>query len=273
MEKFPDNVEVFATHGTAKVPGNLFLRPEFDKRLQKNFSDWATWDLVQSIPASQRVRPKYGRLAGDPARALDKDDLFMEKDFNGVKIFSIPIPAELKKRLLKKSWVPYHREILERLIGAHGDTRNRVLAIDIHDTGNVLMNENPEDDESRYAKTGFHMPAVIISNFNGKTASEKTTENLANSLREHLKLAKEDVRVNEHYKGGYVTQRYGVPHDDAAGSLKNAHNPERDVLQVELGRYLLMDEKTQQLYAKAVKHYRDKLALALQEVGDSLRHI
>jgi N-formylglutamate amidohydrolase len=275
MEKFPNNVEVFATHGTADAPDELkkIIRPEFDKRLQLNFSDWATWDLVQDIPESQRVRPKYGRIAVDPARAVGSKDLFREEDFNGIRIFSQPIPEELKNQLLRESWMPYHREIFERLLKNHGDERNRVLAIDIHDTGNVLMNENPEEDELRHAKSGFHMPPVIISTLDGKTASEKTTEALADSLREHLKLAKGDVRINEHYKGGYVTKRYGEPDNDIAEQLKKAHNPERDVFQVEFGRYLFVDEKSQTLIKSAMEYYHERLRKALQEVGDGMRHM
>lgn len=272
--RVPSNLEVFASHGSAKVPDKLsaLMRPEFGERLRKNFSDWATKDLIADIPEGQRLCPKYGRIAGDPNRALDSPTLFRTKDFGDIEIFQEPIPEALRQELLDESYRPYHREALRRIVSPHGNPKNGLLIVDVHDTGNLIMREKPDDDERRLVVKGFHMPPVILSSCDGRTSSPEVMEAVREAFVRHLGLSNEDVRVNDHYHGGYFTQRYGgVAEDTPTAALAEAAHQERQVVQVELGRELYMDEKTQKSDVKAVAHYRKKLAEIFSEVANGIR--
>lgn len=271
--KTPDNLEVFTTHGSASYPDSLkpLIRPEFDDRLIKNFSDWGTEELVTDIPEGQRLSPKHGRIAGDPNRAPDAPDLFRETDFGGIPIFNQPLSDDLKQRIMAESYTPYHREALRRLLAPHGNPNNPLLVVDVHDTGINLMGETPDQDELRHAKTGFNMPPLILSNKEGMTASQKVMDDLVNAFAHHFQLKSGDIWVNDPYKGGYFTQRYGLPAEEIQEQLKEARNPERSVVQIELGRYLYMHERNQELCRNAVEHYRKAFTAVLTEVADGLR--
>ncbi|MBN2087443.1 N-formylglutamate amidohydrolase [Candidatus Peregrinibacteria bacterium] len=271
--KTPDNLEVFASHGSDSYPDSLkpLIRTKFNERLIQNFSDWGTSELISDIPANQRLIPKHGRIAGDTNRSLNASDLFRETDFGGIQIFNKMPDETLKKKLLEESYIPYHREAFSRLMAAHGNPNNSLLVVDIHDTGNLLLGETPDQDKYRLVAKGYNMPPLILSSQDGKTASQAVVDNLVSAFENHFKLASGDIRINDYYKGGYFTQRYGLPDTEIAEELRNAKNPQRDVVQIELGRYLYMEEKTQMLNPNAIRHFREKLAIVLNEVSDGLR--
>ncbi|MFA7682444.1 MAG: N-formylglutamate amidohydrolase [Candidatus Peribacteraceae bacterium] len=268
--KTPDNLEVFATHGSYTTPGVLepHIRPEFDARLRRNFSDFATSSLVQNIPEKQCLVPKHGRIAGDPNRATDAEDLFRTTDFNSVQIFKAPLPHDLRDQVLQESYLPYHRAIVQRLLANHGHAQNLVVAFDVHDTGNLLLAEDPENDVTRKDVQRWKMPAVIISDQDGQTAPEGLLTNLKASFEKRFGLRSEDVICNWQFKGGYVTKNYGDP--DNLQLQQAIHN--RAVVQVELNRSLYVDEKTQELIPSAIEHYRTRLTLIFSEVADGYTH-
>lgn len=269
----PENLEVFATHGSAECPDILtpYLREQFNERLLRNFSDWGTAAIVADIPEKQRLIPRFGRLAGDPNRAPTAKTLFSPEDFGGIPIFNRSLSKSLKEQLLRLSYTPFHDKALNRLIRAHGNSNNHLLVADVHDTGNLILGETDREDEDRLTSKGWEMPAVMLGDKTGLTTSGTVMEDLANAFKVRFGLSDSDVEINTRFTGGYVTQRYGLPHDDIKEQLAEAVNPERHVVQVELGRFLYMDEKTQQLVPKAVERYRKALTTVLNEVADGLR--
>lgn len=266
--KTPDNIEIFLTHGSHDLPEEMkpYIRPEFDKRLQINFSDTYTDILAEKFPQSKTSVPLYGRIAGDTNRARTAPDLFRETDFNDIPIFNSPLPEHIKELALKQSYDPYHQEILRKLLKKHGNPRSILLAFDIHDTGNLMLGEDPEDDTTRVQrKDGWHMPPVIISNKDGLTADAQIMDDLEAALITHFKLAKGDVRQNWKFKGGYVTSHYGNPENP---QLKEALHETRAVIQVEFDRSLYLDERKQMVVSSAMSWCQEKLHTALCEVAD-----
>ncbi|PIR49171.1 hypothetical protein COU80_00275 [Candidatus Peregrinibacteria bacterium CG10_big_fil_rev_8_21_14_0_10_55_24] len=269
--RIPENLEVFATHGAFAAPPELeeHIHRQFGERMRRNFSDFATAELIEDIPQQQRAVPRYGRIGGDPGRSLDAQDLFRPTDFNGIKIYRKPLPDQVKEEALAASYIPYHRAVVEHLLRVHGDPRNLVVAIDLHDTGDLLLAPEPMYDVTREAKQGWNMPPVILSNRDGQTAPEQLMADLQAAFQEHLGLNADEVECNTRYKGGFVTQHYGDPQNP---QLREAKNPDRAVVQVELKRGLYLHEKTQIVLPEAMRHYREKLALIFAEVADGYMH-
>lgn len=275
----PENLLVLATHGTAAYPEKLrsHIRPEFDSRLKLNFSDFATAALIRPINKEQRLVPRYGRIAGDPARAEDAKDAFRTHDFGGVKIFKGDLPDKLKQECLDESHRSYHEEIRKLLLKVHGNTRDLLVVIDLHDTGNLILGENFSDDRPRAEKRahpeitiddGWHMPPVILSNNDDQTAPHDLMNDLKSAFRDKFKLGDGDVRTNWQFKGGYVTKTYGNP-DNAA--LVNAKQ-ERAVVQVELNRSLYVDERSQSVILNALAFYRERFTEVLTQVAGDYAH-
>ncbi len=275
----PENLLVLATHGSASYPAALrpYIRPEFDRRLQLNFTDFGTADLIQGINADQCIIPECGRIAGDPARAENAVDLFRTHDFGGVKIFNGDLPDQLKQECLDVSHRPYHREIMRRLLDLQGNARDLLLVFDLHDTGNLILGENSSEDRPRTERSshpqipldnGWHMPPVIISNNDGQTAPDGLMDDLKSAFRDEFNLDNGDIRTNWQFKGGYVTKTYGNAQNPA---LVNAPQG-RAVVQVELCRALYVDERTQTCIPKAVEFYGHRLTKVLTEVADGYTH-
>lgn len=271
MKGYPENLLVLATHGSHTAPEVLkkYIHPDFDERLQRNFSDFATTPIIEDIPEDQRVIPIHGRIAGDPNRAPDAKDLFRETDFNGKPVYNGTVPDDVRKTALAESYHPYHAEIIRQLNAQHGHIQNTLVVYDLHDTGNLLLGHTPEQDEDRETKTGWKMPPVIISNKDGLTAPEGLMTDLRGAFAQHLGISPEDVKINDPYKGGYVTTRYGDPKNT---ELKDAKHGDRAVIQVELDRGLYVNEKTQEIIPAAIEDFQKKLAIIFAEVADGRTH-
>jgi len=275
--KIPENLLFLATHGSHTAPEVLkpYIDRDFDERLQRNYSDFATTDLIRGIPEAQRRIPVHGRIAGDTNRAwvpealsskTDAEAVFRKTDFGGLPVYNNPLPENVRNAALAESYHPYHAEIVRILMAQHGDIRDTLLTIDLHDTGNLLLGHTPEEDKDRGTTgNGWRMPPVIISDQDGLTTPDGLMTDLQNAFVLHLGLSPEDVILNNPYKGGYVTKHYGDPNNP---KLKRAKHKKRAVVQVELYRGLYVDERTQQINPHAIEHYRERLARACAEVAD-----
>ncbi len=271
--KIPENLQVFATHGSYSVPPELerYIRQEFGERLRRNFSDFATRDLLLDVPDDQKLVPLHGRIGIDPARALTAPDISRETDFNGIPIFRIPLPEDVKRRVTAASYEPYHRALLDRMLGAHGDPRKTLVAVDLHDTGNLMLGTNEDDDRLRSEVQGWKMPPIIISNNPGpnQSASDSFMSALQDALKTQFNLGSDDVQINRHFLGGHVTKHYG---DRSTPALARAAHENRVVVQVELDRGLYLEEKTQTPIPTSMNWVRERLVRAVSEVaGDTAK--
>jgi len=255
---FPPNVIVLATHGSYAIPTKMRqkLAKSFDTRLIKNFSDSATRKVIEDIPTSQKVVAGFSRAVGDPNRSDDAEDLFREFDFNKNPVWEEPLSAEEKKWLIDNCYRKYHNRVAE-IVENIEKKYPTVIIFDIHDTGERMLGEDSSKDSFR--EGGF--PEITIANREGKSCDPQIMKDFAEMLKKCLGV---DVRVNDPFKGGYMTQKYGEKYND---NLEEGEKFHRNVIQVELGRYLYMDETTQKIDYEKLEVVKEGLQLAMAEVG------
>lgn len=287
-ETFPKNVVVLATHGSYYVPdrvrGKLSKgmetgieeggeRKQYLLRLLRNFSDSLTRKILQGIPDDQKVVAGFSRAIGDPARAEDAEGLFRQFDF-GAELGGNPVWAESLTEEEKKWLIEnFHQRYHERVVGAiekAEQEHDRVIVFDIHDTGVRMMGVAQNGDY--YRKDGF--PDINLGNLgeagdvNGKSCAPEIMEDFIEALKKHWQKAfnyEPRLGINEPYKGkGYVTNHYGAEYNDSLPQERKFH---RNVIQVELGRFLYMDERTQKPDRERLQKVREIVQAAMAEVG------
>lgn len=257
----PSNVILLASHGSAEVPNQLkkYLDPRANKRILRNFSDFATQSLLKKFPNKSFVVPKYGRLAGDPNRDINNNDFFRFTDFGNIPIWNEKFQHKFskrhrqwKKKLADFSRNQYFEQIFERLESALKDRKNKnkpILLFDIHDTGNLILGRDFSHDKLRQEFSGFTMPQIIFSNVDNKTADSKLLDHLQKKSADFFGISTDEIKTNTYFKGGYVTQFFGgvLENSRLEKLLKKYKRTAKDiqVIQIELNRELYMDEAKQ----------------------------
>lgn len=251
MRNIPENLLLLATHGSYYIPWytKVFLSGEFKKdsyRLLKNFSDFSTKYLIPDIfPENQKVICGFSRTLGDPNRKRNSLELFRDRDFNNIRIWKIRFPNIVKDYLLKKYYDRYHQEIQSKINSL--EKRHKIIIIlDIHDTGNYLLSHKKEDDREKKYK----FPKINLGNCDN-SSSKEFVKVLSEEFEKEFNIK---PLLNEPYKGGYVTQKYGIGF------------PNRWVVQIEFGRYLYINEKTQSIDREKIKEVRDKFMNVVQNL-------
>ena len=247
------NILVLATHGSWYVPWVIrpFLSREFrkdDYRLLKNFSDFATSELIRCVPEEQRISCWFSRAIGDPNRDARAKDVFRDQDFNGICIWGPRIPGALKRYLLRRYHQNYHRLVKTAI--AQREKQGDVFVLDLHDTGVYLLNKKGKEKR----KEGF--PGICLSNYDNQSSTERFLKHLAKLFEKQFGIR---PSLNHPYKGGYVTQHYGIGY------------PKRQIVQVEFSRDLYMDENRQIIYHDKIAEVRSKLCAVLDEISESFK--
>ena len=228
---FPSNVLVLLSHWSYFIPekfekniNDSFL--ENDKRLLKNFSDWWTKFLIsEEIPKNQIIQASFSRAIWDPNRARDEWDIFRDTDFWWISLWKIPL-TQVDKEYLLKNYYDIHHNFVRQKIAELKKHHKNIFVIDVHDTWNLLMWETFDKDKLKQNL----FPKLAICDCEWKTLWEKLPDFVEKSFLEHLDTW---VVWNDPYKFSFITNNYS--------DIKNWVF----TLQVEFGRYLLIDEKTQ----------------------------
>lgn len=101
------------------------------------------------------------------------------------------------KILLNKYYWPYHNQV-EKLVNRPG----LCIGLDCHSMAAVAPTISPDQGQAR--------PLICLGNAEGRSCNEKTVEILADCFRYHFNLYYGDVKINQPFKGGYITRRYGM---------------------------------------------------------------
>ncbi len=254
------NVVVLASHGSFFVPEDLRKRLAIDERLLKNFSDFGTkYLLPDCVPEEQRVVAEFSRALGDPNRALDDTDLFRETDFGQRPLWKEPLTDKEKSECIEEFYQKYHHRVAEAIKRAE-EVNKRILVVDIHDTGNMILGSNPGEDVIRE----WSMPPISLGDREGRSCDPAITQFFARALGKNLGL---EVSLNTPYKGGYVTEKYGEEYNQA---LPQGECFQRNVIQLEIGRYLYVDEATQTVLPEKCQWLREGIERALEETSQYL---
>lgn len=275
----PKNVILLATHGTYAWPEQGSLDPklgtyEFSKayqdiRLRKNFSDFATGELLKLFPGEQVITPpKYSRAFIDPNRAFAcltegidysktaEHDHSVTKDFNGIKVFDVEPSQQMRKRFIETIYKPYFEQINERIFRALEQLDGPVVVIDIHDTGNLSFNA----DGTTFRRTMQHKSGdsidgfvgAVVGDLEGKSSTPEFTKQFADGLRRQYEQAGVDiegqggVHINTPYSGAEVIDYGHLCKVQLANEGRPYDAARLMFLQVELNRSRLIDEVSQQ---------------------------
>ena len=103
----------------------------------------------------------------------------------------------LRSLLIKQYYMPYHRNIQKSL-----RDMDLQLCIDCHSMAAVAPSISPD-------QKGKKRPTFCISNWDGRTSSEKMINVLADCIAESFSVARGEVHINDPFHGGYITRTYG----------------------------------------------------------------
>ncbi len=293
-KNFPSNIIVTAAHGSYKIPLSIFPKLssyyKTSPRLLLNFSDYGTKYLIENVPSTQKVIPRYGRLIGDANRAKDSDELIRFKDFGGNRIFSEKFEKRLTtswfhsfwlNKILKLSYKPFYEDVFQAIKLVIENEKNDgkpIFLVDVHDTGNLILGTTKKNDRKR--KGLFKMPKIVISSAPDEqidedcfgTAPDYLTEIFQESLTTKLGLEKNDVKINHLFYGGNVIRFFGNPSKNK--QLKKMLGDRKIyTIQIEFNRGLYMKEESQRPIKWKVKSIRNALMETLRELEESIINV
>lgn len=221
-------------------------------RLLKNFSDWATRFLIDdSLAGANLVTAEFPRAVGDPNRARNAPDIFRETDFWGNPVWKTPLTTETKEALLSKYYDGFHAEVRQKIMALR-QRYETIFLIEIHDTGDILMAPTPENDSEKW----YHFPEIALCNSLWKTASDETMHLFGDILGKNFGFP---VSYNDPYNDNHITEEYSREWSVVG-------------IQVELWRYLLLDEKSQ-VIRNDIAETRAIWMLSMQEFADQVDSI
>ncbi len=268
---FPEHATILLTHGLFSI-NSLKRREIIDfiwetrekvYRLFRNFSDWWTRKVLKKsfIPEENIIIPDSSRLEWDPARAIDAKDIVRKDDFNENKL----LPEETLKELQStwSSWktnhVKYHTNIIKKLSHVEKSIWGSVT-FDIHDTWVRMMKLDSKNDSFR--EWGY--PKMEIWTCEWMSCNQEILDFFITQVEKYFGFT---PVVNEKYKWGYVTQKHG--RDYRKQLEEKWEDPrQRNVIQIELWRYLYMKESTQQIDWEQAEKVGAALRLCIQKTAE-----
>jgi N-formylglutamate amidohydrolase len=140
----------------------------------------------------------------------------------GAPLLRAPLTQALHQKLVEDYHDAFHGEFARRIAELHSrfGPAQTIYHLDLHSM--------PSQGTAAHADAGKKRPEVVISDFNGKSASTVFKDQVIAAFR----AQGFDVGYNWPYLGGRITQRYGQP------------DHRHETIQIELNRALYMDEKT-----------------------------
>lgn len=239
-------------------------------RLLRNFSDFGTrkvikYALLLSHPRTDWevfkypdniIIPESPRIQWDPARAIDADDFVRVTDFNEVELLPRDYYSDDKGQEGRENHREYHKIISERLSNIE-EKQGWSITFDIHDTGVRMMGIDEKDDTFRPG--GY--PEMEIGTCEWDSCNPEILDFFVKQVEKYFGFT---PVINQKYKWGYVTQTHWKNHrkewDEAWENIKK-----RNVLQIELGRYLYMKESTQTVDHDQARKVGEALRMCIQK--------
>ena len=233
---FPDNSLVLLTHGTFAVNSDIRKTMNWTNRqvyrLLKNYSDFWTRKAIKSswIPDESIVHNKTSRMTWDSNRWLDAVDFIRAADFSWNKLLDNPSD-------FRSEWEKRHREYHDEVTIQMQEKQDKnwwVIWFDIHDTWIRLMWKDKEYDKFREE----WFPPITLWTRDWEACNDDILDFFSNRLEYHIWIK---PLLNEPYKWGYVTQRHWEQY------RINNNTRKRNLIQIELGRFLYLKESTQEV--------------------------
>lgn len=266
---FPEHVWVFLTHGTFFVPSEIRSTINSSKkevyRLLKNFSDFWTRKMIKKsgIPKDNIIRCNLSRLPWDANREYrtEKEDrkleplkkFVRESDFNEQVIVDNPWQfREIGKDVVEKYW----DKIKEFLKVAENNVWGSIW-FDIHDTWINLMNIDSRKDKFR--PEGF--PFMTLWTNDWESCNLEIVEYFVQKVQHHLWIT---PHINEPFKGARITSMNWKKYRE---KLWNTQKSKRNMIQIELWRFLYMKESSQEVDTERMEIIWEWLKRAIADTG------
>lgn len=172
--------------------------------------------------------------------------LHWTKTTRGDRLLPQPITMELHQQLVKKYYHPFHAQVRAQYLSFFNNGAKKVYHLDAHSMPSVGTSAHRDPGQTR--------AAIVVSDCEGKSC-ETWFKDLVIKAYE---TAGFEVAYNWPYRGGRVTETYGLPQ-------KGQH-----AIQVEMSRILYMDEETKKLRADLAPSVQEKVKKALQTIYNEI---
>ena len=242
----------------------------------RGYEDRLVDDLVADAPKHGilLIAANFPRAYVDPNRAIDDLDpqvvgddwseplrpspysrlglgLVFRTGLDNKPIYERPLGRASVMKRIEQYWRPYH-DALEAALRQARERWGAVWHIAWHSMRPIGDSQSPDPGQAR--------PDFVVSDRDSESSEPQFTDFAVDTLR-GLGYR---VAVNEPFKGGYITQRYGRP-------AEGLHS-----LQIEMNRTLYLDLETLELLEKAAalradlgKFSRDFAAFAAERAASS----
>jgi len=252
----PSNFLVSLTHWEYMLPSwweEVLLKPhDIYLRLLQNFSDFWTAYIAKwmNIPEEQIIRNKYSRWIWDCNRNIHDTSItwyLRETDFSWNVLFS---GMDVFSTIAEKHYYDYHNSIIKWLESIEKRCSSSFL-FDLHDTGVRLMKPDINQDTIKHDV----FPAMSIANLDNTSCDNKVLEYFSEKITKYLWIP---VILNDPYKWWYVTKYHWID----SVRWKNSN---RNVIQIELARFLYMKESSQEIHIKRAEIIWNWLSKAMRD--------
>lgn len=272
-EDFPNQCLVFLTHWTFYVNSKIRRTTKHTiknfNRLMKNYSDFWTRKVIKKsgVPEENIIVSPWSRAISDYNRenkTQEEDNKLDEGkrsirsyDFNEVVIID---DAEQFRNLGQYKTNMYHGS-LEYSLNHTEEVNGWSIWIDIHDTWVNLMWEDRQEDKFRE----WWFPWIILWTKDWESCNPEILAYFSERLEHYLWIKS---YVNTKYKWGYVTTKHGLENRKQKDGENNPINKSvRNLIQVELGRFLYMKESTQEVDWERMEIIWEWLKRAIADTG------
>ncbi len=174
--------------------------------------------------------------------------LHWSRTTTGKTLMPKPMPEVLHEDLVKKYFLPFHKEVESLCAHLRHSGAKTIFHIDLHSMPSVGTQAHRDPGQRR--------AEIVISDFHGKSCSSEFKD-LVVSAYEKQGF---QVAYNWPYIGGRLTQQYGKP--------DQGHH----AIQVELRRDLYMDEQSKKILP-AAKELAPRLSEAVRYIYQSISEL
>ncbi len=160
----------------------------------------------------------------------------------GEKLMPGPMPFAVHEAIVKKYFEPFHQEVRAEFQKIKDRGAKTVYHLDAHSMPSVGAKEHKDPGEKR--------ADIVVSDCDGKSCSAFYRDLVIDSYR----AAGFSIAYNWPYKGGRVTETYGLP------------SKGQESIQVELNRALYMNEETKKIIPDRAQMTSVKIAQAVERI-------
>jgi N-formylglutamate amidohydrolase len=196
---------VSVPHWSSYLPVDIFEYRNWDKSILIDTDLWTDLLFDFSDQAGFFVKGfcnTYFLNYSRDSNNLGKNGVFPWEFLDGTDLKKNVIPTSLKTELISKFYVPYHLA-LKNSISQMLKAKGFALVLDGHSMNSVGLKSAPDFGKKR--------ADLVIGTRDGTSCSSEVEKVFFKSLSKGANKLGLAVALNDPYKGGFITQKYGDP--------------------------------------------------------------